>query len=169
MLVMFGFDAGMPLPRNIGDWMGLLGGMGWAVAAVLLRKDDGSHAMEFTVSYFFWGSVAAIIMALSPIAGDIELPALGSVWQVLPWFLVVALVLVVPAAWTALWGAPHLNPGVVGLLFMTEISVGTATAAIWAGEPFGWREFIGVVLITTAGLTELIARFFRRLRRGTVS
>jgi len=76
---------------------------------------------------------------------------------------------VVPAAWTAIWGAPHLNPGVVGLLFMTEISVGTATAAIWAGEPFGWRESIGVVLITMAGLTDLIARYYRRLRPGTVS
>ena len=169
MLVIFGFDAGIPLPRNSGDWMGLLGGMGWAVAAVLLRKDDGSHAMEFTVSYFFWGSVAAVIMALSPMAGDIELPALASVWQALPWILVITVVLVVPAAWTALWGAPHLNPGVVGLLFMTEISVGTVTAAIWAGEPFGWREFIGVVLITSAGLTELIARFIRRSRRGTFS
>jgi len=169
MLVMFGIDVGILLPRNIGDWMGLLGGLGWAVAAVLLRKDDGSHAMEFTVSYFFWGSVAAVIMALSPMAGDIELPALASVWKALPWTLVIALLLVVPAAWTAIWGAPHLNPGVVGLLFMTEISVGTATAAIWAGEPFGWRESIGVVLITMAGLTDLIARYYRRLRPGTVS
>ena len=163
MLVMLGIDVGIPLPRNTGDWMGLLGGLGWAVAAVLLRKDDGRHAMEFTVSYFFWGSVAAVVLALSPVAGDIELPAMSSVWQVLPWFLPVALVLVVPAAWTALWGAPHLNPGVVGLLFMTELSVGAATAAMWAGEPFGWRELIGVVLITLAGLSELIAGFSRRI------
>ena len=48
MLVMLGIDAGIPLPRNAGDWMGLLGGLGWAIAAVLLRQDDGSHAMEFT-------------------------------------------------------------------------------------------------------------------------
>ena len=163
MLVMLGIDVGVPLPRNTGDWMGLLGGLGWAVAAVLLRKDDGSHAMEFTVSYFFWGSVAAVVLALSPVAGDIELPAMSSVWQVLPWFLPVALVLVVPAAWTALWGSPYLNPGVVGLLFMTELSVGAATAAMWAGEPFGWRELIGVVLITFAGLSEMIAGFCRRI------
>ena len=37
---------------------------------------------------------------------------------------------------------------------MTEISVGTATAALWAGEPFGGREILGVVLITAAGLAE---------------
>jgi len=163
MLVMLGIDTGIPLPRNIGDWMGLLGGLGWAVAAVLLRQDDGSHAMEFTLSYFFWGSVAAVIIAISPLAGDIELPTMSSVWGVLPWFSVVAMVLVIPAAWAVIWGAPHLNPGVVALLFMIEVGVGTVTAAIWAGEPFGWREFIGVVLIVLAGLTELFADISRRI------
>jgi drug/metabolite transporter (DMT)-like permease len=163
MVVMLGIDVGIPLPRNVGDWMGLLGGLGWAVAAVLLRQDDGSHAMEFTLSYFFWGSVAAIIIAVSPIAGDIELPTMGSVWDVMPWFLVVALVLVIPAAWAVIWGAPHLNPGVVALLFMIEVGVGTITAAIWAGEPFGWRELTGVVLITLAGLTELFTDIGRRI------
>ena len=163
MLVILGIDVGVPLPRNIGDWMGLLGGLGWAVAAVLLRQDDGSHAMEFTLSYFFWGSVAAVIIAVSPIAGDIELPTMSSVWDVMPWFLVVAVILVIPAAWAVIWGAPHLNPGVVALLFMIEVGVGTVTAAIWAGEPFGWREFIGVVLIALAGLTELFADISRRI------
>jgi drug/metabolite transporter (DMT)-like permease len=81
----------------------------------------------------------------------------------MPWFLVVAMILVIPAAWAVIWGAPHLNPGVVGLLFMIEVSVGTVTAAIWAGEPFGWREFTAVVLITIAGLSELLAGFGRRI------
>jgi drug/metabolite transporter (DMT)-like permease len=39
---------------------------------------------------------------------------------------------------------------------MTEISVGAVTAAIWAGEPFGFREIVGVVLISAAGVTESI-------------
>lgn len=162
MFVMLGIDVGIPLPRNVGDWMGLLGGLGWAVAAVLLRKDDGNHAMEFTLSYFFWGSIAAVVIAISPLAGDIGLPTMGSIREVMPWFVVVALVLVIPAAWAVIWGAPHLNPGVVGLLFMIEVSVGTVTAAIWAGEPFGWRELTGVVLITLAGLSELLAGSIRR-------
>jgi len=56
----------------------------------------------------------------------------------------------------------------VGLLFMTEISVGALTAAIWAGEPFGIREIVGVVLITAAGATESIWDLWLkpRLRRA---
>jgi hypothetical protein len=39
---------------------------------------------------------------------------------------------------------------------MTEISVGTVTAALWAGEPFGLREITGVLLISIAGLAESV-------------
>ena len=155
MLVMFGIDQGLPLPRNIGDWMALIGGLGWAVAAVLLRKDDGSRSMEISALYFFYGLIAAIILALSPVAGEIEIPRWAAIIDILPWSLPIAL-LVIPGAYAAFWGAPHLNPGVVGLLFMTEISVGAVTAAIWANEPFVLRELIGVSLITLAGLSEYI-------------
>ncbi len=155
MLVMFGVDLGVPLPRNIGDWMALIGGLGWAVAAVLLRKDDGSRSMEICAVYFFYGVLAAIILALSPMAGDIELPDWATIIDILPWSIPIAL-LVIPGAYAAFWGAPHLNPGVVGLLMMTEISVGVVTAAIWANEPFGARELTGVILITLAGLSEYI-------------
>ena len=55
-----------------------------------------------------------------------------------------------------------LNPGIVGLLFMTEISIGTATAAIWAGEPFGMREIAGVLLISMAGVFEPLVALLRR-------
>ncbi len=53
-----------------------------------------------------------------------------------------------------MWGAPKLNPAVVGLLFMTEISVGAVTAALWSGETFGLQEIVGVVLISAAGVAE---------------
>ena len=57
----------------------------------------------------------------------------------------------------------------VGLLYMTEVSVGAATAALWAGEPFGWREVAGIALITVAGLLDsiwdVVAR--RRLKAGS--
>lgn len=161
MLVMFGGGSGMPLPQNIGDWMALIGAMGWAVAAVLLRKDDGSRSMEICSVYFFYGVVAAIVLAISPMAGEIELPEWSAVVDVLPWAIPIAII-VIPGAYAAFWGAPHLNPGLVGLLMMTEISVGGITAAIWANEPLGERELVGIALITLAGLSEFIYAPMRR-------
>lgn len=161
MLVMFGVDLGYPWPRNTGDWMALIGAMGWAVAAVLLRQDDGSRSMEICSVYFFYGVIAAILLAISPMAGDIEMPDWTVVVDVLPWALPIA-VIVIPGAYAAFWGAPHLNPGVVGLLFMTELSVGGITAAIWANEPLGVRELTGIGLITLAGLSEFLYAPMRR-------
>lgn len=163
LLVILGVDQGTLLPRNTGDWMGLLAGLGWAVAAVLLRQDDGSHAWEFSTLYFFYGTIAALALALSPIAGEIEIPNFESIRQVLPWFILVGPILLIPGIYAAFWGAPHLNPGVVGLLFMTEISVGTITAALWADEPFGLRELSGVILISMAGLTEFLWPYLKRI------
>ncbi len=167
MLVMFGVDLGFPWPKNVGDWMALIGALIWAVAAVLLRKDDGSRSMEICAVYFFYGVIAALVLALSPMAGEIEAPTWQSIVDVLPWTIPIA-VIVLPGAYAAFWGAPHLNPGVVGLLFMTELSVGGITAAIWANEPLGVRELTGISLITLAGLSEFLYAPMRKalLRDG---
>ena len=162
VLVMFNVDQGFPWPENIGDWMALIGAVGWAIAAVLLRKDDGSRSMEICAVYFFYGVLASVLLALSPMAGDINLPEWSTVVDVLPWSIPIAII-VIPGAYAAFWGAPHLNPGVVGLLMMTEISVGAITAALWANEPVGFRELTGILFITLAGLSEYIYSPIRNL------
>jgi drug/metabolite transporter (DMT)-like permease len=156
MLVIFGIDTGIPRPRNAGDWMGLAAGMVWAVAAVRMRGDKETHAVEFTVVYFGWGAVAALVIAVMPFAGNPPLPSLETTAGVLPWLLPVLLIVVMPGSFAVMWGTPLLSPGLVGILFMTEISVGTVTAALWAGEPFGLREITGVLLISIAGLAESV-------------
>ncbi len=157
MLVIFGIDTGFPWPKNVGDWMGLASGFVWAIAMVLMRDDEGNGPIEITTSYFLWGSVAAVAVLFIPIASDIPVPTLSTLIDTLPWLIPVMLIIVMPGVYAVMWGTPHLNPGVAGLLYMTEISVGAATAAIWANEPFGLREITGIVLITLAGLMEVIA------------
>ena len=154
MLVIFGIDVGAPLPRNVGDWMALAGGFCWAIAAVRMRGDTKSSAIEFTSLHFLLGAPVAVLIALLPLAGAHELPDAATAAAVLPWLVPTLVIVVVTGSFAAMWGASRLNPGIVGILFMTEISVGTATAAIWAGEPFGAREIVGVALITAAGLAE---------------
>jgi drug/metabolite transporter (DMT)-like permease len=133
----------------------------------LLRKDDGSRSMEICAVYFFYGVIAAVLLALSPMAGEIEVPDWSAIVDVLPWIIPIEII-VIPGAYAAFWGAPHLNPGVVGLLMMTELSVGGITAAIWANEPLGVRELSGIALITVAGLTEFLYAPIRKalLRDG---
>lgn len=159
------FDTGQMSALNIGDWMGLASGVLWAMAAVGIKSDSRSSGTDFALCYFLWGSLAAVALVALPLQGAGQPPDLPAVWSVLPWLVPVALVLVIPPAFAIMWGATILSPGFLSILFMTEISAGTITAALWANEPFGWREILGVCVITSAGLLEPVANLVRTRRR----
>ncbi|MEG6509238.1 DMT family transporter [Methyloligella sp. 2.7D] len=154
-------DEGLGGAFNIGDWMGIAGGLLWAVAAVVMNSDEGGNGIDFTLSYFVWGSVAALLLALLPIEGATSAPDWETIRSVLWWIVPVAIVLVIPPAFAIMWGATVLSPGLLAILFMTEISAGTVTAAIWADEPFGLRQILGVLLITAAGVLEPVTNLLR--------
>ena len=88
-------------------------------------------------------------------------PAAAAVAAVLPWLVPALVVLVMAGVFISMWGVPQLSPATTGLLFMTEISVGALSAALFTSEAFGAREITGVLLITAAGLVETVWERFR--------
>lgn len=155
MIVILGDGAyGFPLPRNVGDWVALLSGLGWAVGAVSLRLGKDLHPLDLCCMNFIWSAGYAIVFVIYFVAAAGPMPPVQTMAGTLPWLLPVMLLIVVTGMYATMWGAPKLNPAVVGLLFMTEISVGAVTAAIWSGETFGLQEVLGVVLISAAGVAE---------------
>lgn len=161
MLVIFRADTGIPLPEQPGDWIALASGFLWSVAAILLRADKGSNALDLLIQNFIWSAIvaAALLLALGP--GVAASPPLATYLAQLPWLVPTVIIVVMTGVYASMWGTPKLNPGLVGLLFMTEISVGAVTAAIWSGDPFGWREVIGIVLISSAGVLESLWEIWR--------
>ena len=83
-----------------------------------------------------------------------QIPKIEQVLPALPLLLIFMALLVLPGTYASLWGPKYLSPGVVGLLFMTEIIVGAISVALLAGEPFGMRELMGVLLIAGASMLE---------------
>ncbi|WP_119273979.1 DMT family transporter [Taklimakanibacter deserti] len=162
MLVIFRADAGIPLPERPGDWIALGSGFLWSVAAILLRADKESAAIDLVVQNFIWSAVvaAALLLFLGP--DPSTSPPLAVYLAQLPWLVPTILIVVMTGVFASMWGTPKLNPGLVGLLFMTEISVGAITAALWSGDPFGWREAIGIILISVAGMMESLWELWRR-------
>ena len=152
MLTIFGLGARFPMPRNIGDWLGLAAGFVWAIAMVRIRQAEDHSAIELTVGFFHWSLVFSALAALLLAPGYI--PSVAEVSPALPLLLVFMLLLVLPGTYASLWGPKFLSPGVVGLLFMTEIVVGAVSVAFLAGEPFGLREVTGIILIAGASLLE---------------
>jgi len=162
ILVIFGVETGVPLPQNIGDWLALAAGILWAVTAVRLRRET-NNALDLANSSFVWSFVIALILLL--VANQGPAPNWETALPALPWWMALMLIAVISGPITSVWGAKFLSPGIVGLLFMTEISVGAVTAALWAGEPFGLREIIGIILISSAGVLESLWEIVRDRKR----
>ncbi|MDC0912637.1 DMT family transporter [Paracoccaceae bacterium] len=152
MLTIFGLGAQFPIPQNIGDWLGIASGILWAIAMVRLRMSESHSAIELTAGFFQWSLIfsasAAFLLARTYI------PKVEQALPALPLLLIFMALLVLPGTYASLWGPKYLSPGIVGLLFMTEIVVGAISVALLAGEPFGIRELTGVLLIAGASMLE---------------
>jgi drug/metabolite transporter (DMT)-like permease len=161
IVVIFGTDVGLPLPRTVGDWLALASGVLWAVTAVRLRRERNS-AIDLSNVNFLWSFLFALGFLI--ISHREPSPDWGLALGHLPWWMVFMLIAIVSGPVTSIWGAKYLSPGIVGLLFMTEISVGAITAALWSGETFGWREVAGILLISSAGVLESLWELWRDRR-----
>ena len=163
MLTIFGLGARFPIPQNIGDWLGIASGVLWAIAMVRLRMSESHSAIELTAGFFQWSLIfsASTAFLLAPT----YIPKVEQALPALPLLLIFMALLVLPGTYASLWGPKYLSPGIVGLLFMTEIVVGAISVALLAGEPFGIRELTGVLLIAGASMLEPLLAL-RRPRRN---
>lgn len=166
MLTIFGLGVRFPVPENTGDWLGAGAGFLWAIAAVSIRMGQSLSAIELTLGYFQWSLILSGVAAL--LLAPEHMPSVDAVLPAMPLVLVFTAFLVLPGTYASLWGPKFLSPGVVGLLFMTEIVVGVITVALLAGEPFGLREMIGVALISSGSMVEPLLSM-HRARSGYVA
>ena len=156
MLTIFGLGSKFPLPQNLGDWLGLCSGFMWAIAMVLINKNKNHSTIELTVGFFQWSLILSLFAAV--LLSPNNLPNFYKIVPVIPLMLTFMVLLILPGTYASLWGPKYLNPGVVGLLFMTEIVVGAISVAILAGEPFGIREITGVLFIAGASMLEPLSQ-----------
>ncbi len=163
IFVIFGVNQGFPLPQNPGDWMALGAGFLWAGGSLMVLMEQKNTAVDFGLGFIFWGTIGATIMAVAVTAlGWGSEADFAELSDIAVWLIPVGLLMVLPASFATIFGPKHLNPGVVGLLFMTEISVGATSAAILTDEPFGPRQITGVIVISIAGILETAWDFFTR-------
>lgn len=152
LALMLGAGGGMPWPRGPGEWMALAAGMLWSVAttgmAVRPPMAPVSAAFVFALGACAAAGAIAAVLPGAPVAlsepGRAALVAVltGALW----WAASIA---------ALLWATARLEPVRVGILLMTEVLVGAATAAVLAGERLSAMEIAGGALVLIAGLLEV--------------
>lgn len=151
LIVVLGFEGGIPLPRNLGDVMALIAGIGWSLASLKLYQMPTVQIPDLVVAFVTGCALVTGILFL--LSGDSV--AISTLKRAAPWIIFTALYIVPTLAMT-LWPATLLTPARAGLLLMTEVVVGVISAAVLSGEPFGVQQAIGAILITAALLSEVV-------------
>lgn len=156
MLVILEVDNTSPLPRDAGEWLGLVSGVAWGLAMAYTQRTPAHPVADKVALQFIFALL--IFAALTAIPGGREWSAAGFdiTGTSLGWLLGFAFVWNLPVVWLTFYGGGKIEPGRVAILLMMEVAIGIITASVFTDEPFGLREFIGAVLIISAGLAEFV-------------
>ena len=154
LVVMLSAGGGWPIPRNLGDWMALVAGLVWALIAVVIRRNQHIGAAANTVAFFLGGLGPALLLAV--LGGTDSLPDGAAISAAWPLLLGVAWLGWVPAQLMLFWGVKRVSPVRTGILLMTELLTGAATAAWLSGDPLTWQQAVGGMLILAAGLGDVL-------------
>jgi drug/metabolite transporter (DMT)-like permease len=159
LVVILGTAQGLPIPRSAGDWLALAAGICFAYASVRSNAsgptDVFSGAFAVTSGSLI-ASIALLVLAPSNVIGP--WPGWPVVQATLPASAAIALLWFMPTNFVLLWATQRLPPARVGLLLMTEVVAGVVSAAALAGEPFGWQQGLGALLIIAAGVVDVLGR-----------
>jgi len=153
-LVLRGGHGGLPLPHEPGDWLGLASGLLWSIASTGIHGHSRTRPAETNFVFCVGGLVAAL--ALAPLLAGAALPGITApdTLPALGWTLLIGV------GWWALSltafvaATQVVEPARVGILLMSEVIVGTISAAVFAAEPFGPLVGVGTLLVISAGVLE---------------
>ena len=158
--VVLGEVNGLPMPANSGDWLAFAGGAIYAVGAARVQVSRVDGVFPILFAFFLYGSIVAILQAQllsAELSLDMDVLLGDAKWSVLaPVLIVLCVTFFIPTNAIISWAPTRIKTGLFSILILSEIVVGTASAALWAGESFGVREVLGSLFILTAGVLEVL-------------
>jgi drug/metabolite transporter (DMT)-like permease len=163
LLAIVGPNDDLALSMNTGDALALLAGIVFTFGAMRIRQAPGTSVFEQVFAFFFFSSITALLFLLLPLADPGQIPRPAKLIALVPWIVLMAVGILIPAMWGLYWGSRFVDPGRLGILLQIEVVVGIGSAALFAAEPFGYREALGSILVISAGLIEIVANKERQL------
>jgi drug/metabolite transporter (DMT)-like permease len=145
-----GLDA-LPLPRTLPDWLGVLGGLSFALNNVMLRREAERPAEGRALAMFGGGAlVSAALAALLASRGGVPWPPAPQTGWVLLAALMTGLFLAGNLALQ--YGASRLRASVTAVVMLTEIVFGAVSSLALGAGTLTAPLVIGGGLILLAAL-----------------
>jgi drug/metabolite transporter (DMT)-like permease len=158
LVTILGGRTGVPVPQNLGDAMALLAGMAWSCGSMKVRANPAVGIFETVFSFFLYGTLVALFLALLPFEANGQPPAWEVLERLLPWLVLAAVGFLIPVMWGLLWGSKHIDAGRLGILLQIEAVIGICSAALLTDEPFGTVEILGTCLVIGAGIVDVLGQ-----------
>ncbi|MBU6437806.1 MAG: DMT family transporter [Betaproteobacteria bacterium] len=150
-LVLLPADGTLPLPRSLADWLGIAGGVSFALNNVLLRRHAAQPPGARALAMFAGGTLLSALLAVAlGAAGQVPWPigvsplAWAGAMALAAWFLVGNLALQ--------YGASRLAASVTSVVMLSEIVFATLSSVLLAAETLSTRTVLGGALIMASAL-----------------
>lgn len=150
--ILVGIDGSVAAPLTMSDGLALAAGVAFAFLTVHVRA-TGTLLDGWLKTFFTAWIAVALSLAVLAVMPEGTRPGARTIIDGMP-ALVVCMLWQVVLIWLVMWGSAYLESGRVAIYLLLEVVAAVASAALLAGDPFGWREFTGCVLIVGAGLLE---------------
>jgi drug/metabolite transporter (DMT)-like permease len=146
-----GLEQGFPVPRTTQEWMALLAGVLFALAAAASRRWPEVSGYDSSFVMFLFSALLGILFA--SLFGGEAVPAASAALSALPFVAFLSVLFAIPSQFVLCWAAARLDPGRVSTLIMFDVLATTVSARLLTSEPFGWHELVGCLAILAAGVT----------------
>jgi drug/metabolite transporter (DMT)-like permease len=150
-----GLQGGLPLPRTLAEWLGVLGGFSFALNNVMLRREAARPPEARALAMFLGGTLVSLVLALA-LHGPAGTP--GAV----PWPPAPAAVWMTGALGMALafllgnmalqYGASRLPANVTAVVMITEVLFASGSAVLLGAGSITVTLLVGGALIVAASL-----------------
>lgn len=142
---------GVPSPKGFGDWLGLMGGVGFAMVNILLRRQARTPAAERALAMSAGGLIVPLAIAPGLAAAGVLAPPAWLEPVALIQLLAFAAFMLVANLWLQ-YGAARLPSRVTSIVLLSEVVVAAVSATLLAGETLGPQLLVGGALIVLASL-----------------
>jgi drug/metabolite transporter (DMT)-like permease len=153
-------QLGFPMPQVLGEWLGLMGGVFFALNNIMLKQQSGRTGEARVFAMFVGGALvpagAALVLALLFGQADPVVP-----WPLIPTGYGMAILLgfaifLLTANYALQLGASRLPANVTAVVMLSEVVFATLSAIWLTDETLTWQTGIGGGLIVlAAGLSAL--------------
>lgn len=152
MVMLWPADGGWPLPRLAADWLGVVGGLAFALNNVMLRREAHRPAWSRALAMFVGGAAVAAVLAL---VGGATLGVPAPPWPAWSdWApLVGLLALWFMASNLALqYGAARLRASTTAVVMVSEVCFASVSAVALGAAGLETRTVLGGAMIAAAAL-----------------